>query len=91
MPTIGTFPLSFSLDAIGPMARTVAECAAADAVLAGDEPWSLEAAPLAGRRFAVLLGMPFDGIEDAVAKAFQASLDRLSRRRDGDGAPTRPR
>jgi len=79
IPTTGAFPLSFSLDAVGPMARTVAECAAADAMLAGDEPWDLEAAPLAGLRLAVPLGMPLDGLDETVSKAFQASLDRLSR------------
>src|SRR6476660_2581027 len=35
--TAGAFPLSFSLDSIGPMAKTVADCAKADAVMAGDE------------------------------------------------------
>ena len=38
VPTEGAFPLSFTLDSIGPMARTVAECAAADAVMAGEAP-----------------------------------------------------
>src|SRR6266567_1268892 len=35
VPTQGAFPLSFTLDSIGPMARRVADCAAADAVMAG--------------------------------------------------------
>ena len=46
MPTDGAFPLSFTLDSIGPMAKSVAECAAADAVMAG------EAAPGARARAA---------------------------------------
>ena len=33
MPTDGAFPLSFTLDSIGPMARTVADCALADAIM----------------------------------------------------------
>src|SRR3954468_20680339 len=37
VPTEGAFPLSYTLDSIGPMARTVADCAAADAVMAGEE------------------------------------------------------
>src|SRR5690349_11457688 len=34
VPTEGAFPLSYTLDSIGPMAKTVAQCAAADAVMA---------------------------------------------------------
>src|SRR6266513_2855355 len=34
LPTQGAFPLSFTLDSIGPMARNVADCALADAVMA---------------------------------------------------------
>ena len=36
VPTDGAFPLSFTLDSIGPMAKSVAECALADAVMAGE-------------------------------------------------------
>ena len=37
VPTDGAFPLSYTLDSIGPLARTVADCARADAVMAGDD------------------------------------------------------
>src|ERR1700744_5929956 len=37
VPTDGAFPLSYTLDSIGPIARTVADCAKADAVMAGEE------------------------------------------------------
>src|SRR5256885_15322377 len=37
VPTGGAFPLSFTLDSIGPMAKNVADCALADAVMAGEE------------------------------------------------------
>ena len=36
IPTDGVFPLSLSLDSIGSLARSVAGCAKADAVMAGD-------------------------------------------------------
>ena len=36
VPLAGALPLSFSLDSIGPLARTVACCALVDAVLAGE-------------------------------------------------------
>jgi aspartyl-tRNA(Asn)/glutamyl-tRNA(Gln) amidotransferase subunit A len=46
--TDGVFPLSYTLDSIGPLAKTVADCAHADAVMAGDEPWTVKS-PTAGR------------------------------------------
>ena len=48
VPTDGAFPLSFTLDSVGPLARTVAECARADAVMAGEDAYALDAAPLRG-------------------------------------------
>ena len=42
VPTDGAFPLSPTLDSIGPLARSVEACARADAVLAGEQPWVLE-------------------------------------------------
>ncbi len=36
VPTEGAFPPSYTLDSIGPLAKTVAACAHADAVLAGE-------------------------------------------------------
>src|SRR5215472_16776586 len=37
IPTEGAFPLSYTLDSIGPMAATVTDCARADAVMAAEE------------------------------------------------------
>ena len=37
IPTDGAFPLSYSIDSIGPLAKSVEACAKADAVMAGDE------------------------------------------------------
>src|SRR5208337_23034 len=56
IPTEGAFPLSTTLDSIGPLARSVADCARADAVLWGGELAdqdfaSAEPFPLAGLRF----------------------------------------
>src|SRR5258708_39492367 len=50
VPTAGTMPLSQTLDSIGPLAPTVACCAVLDAVLAGQAPGELGAAPAGGRR-----------------------------------------
>jgi aspartyl-tRNA(Asn)/glutamyl-tRNA(Gln) amidotransferase subunit A len=79
IPLDGAFPLSYSLDSIGPLARSVAECAAADAIMAGEEPETLEPASLAGLRIGVPRGSLFEETEPAVAEAFENSLARLSR------------
>ena len=46
VPLDGAFPLSGTLDSIGPLARSVADCARADAVMAGEEPAALVPFPL---------------------------------------------
>ena len=61
------------------MARTVAECFAADAVLAGHDDVRVEAAPLNGLRIGVARGFPLDDLDAAVAGAFEAALKTLSR------------
>ncbi len=77
VPLHGAFPLSYSLDSIGPLARTVAECAAADAVMAGEEPLPVQPASLAGLRLGLPQGQLLDGLEPAVATGFERALDRL--------------
>src|SRR5688572_8501913 len=46
IPRDGAYPLSFALDSIGPMARSVADCFVADAVMASERPSKLESASL---------------------------------------------
>jgi len=77
VPTDGAFPLSFTLDSIGPMAKTVADCAAADAVMAGEAAPRIETVPLAGLRLGIWQGMPFDGIDPTVTAAWTSALRRL--------------
>ncbi|WP_262271226.1 amidase [Microvirga yunnanensis] len=79
VPLDGTLPLSPSLDSIGPLARTVQDCAFADAVMAGEEPRVLTPHPLAGLRIGVPRGRLFSQSEPAVDQAFEASLTVLSR------------
>jgi aspartyl-tRNA(Asn)/glutamyl-tRNA(Gln) amidotransferase subunit A len=78
VPTEGAYPLSWTLDSIGPLARSVAECAATDAVMAGLEPQPLDAMPVAGLRIGVPRGLLFTETEDMVAQAFEETLSRLS-------------
>jgi aspartyl-tRNA(Asn)/glutamyl-tRNA(Gln) amidotransferase subunit A len=78
-PTEGAFPLSFSLDSIGPMARTVADCALADAVMAGEELEMVAPAPLAGLRLGALQGLVLTSVDDTVGRRYPAALDRLAK------------
>ncbi|MFL6736426.1 MAG: amidase [Sphingomonas sp.] len=77
--TDGAFPLSPTLDSIGPLARSVEACAATDAVLAGEQPWPLEPATLKGLRLGLPKGLPLDDLELSVANRFEAEIDRLGR------------
>jgi aspartyl-tRNA(Asn)/glutamyl-tRNA(Gln) amidotransferase subunit A len=77
VPTAGAFPLSTSLDSIGPLAATVGCCAALDAVLAGEPAVDLPPFPLAGLRLALPQTMVLENVEPAVARAFDSALDAL--------------
>jgi aspartyl-tRNA(Asn)/glutamyl-tRNA(Gln) amidotransferase subunit A len=79
IPTEGAFPLSQTLDSIGPMARSVAACAKADAIMAGEEPRPFEPAPLSGLRIGVAQGMPLERLDDTVSARFAMALDRLEK------------
>lgn len=78
VPTAGAFPLSFTLDSIGPLAATVQACADADAVMSGGETGPVEPAALGGLRIGVPRGRLFADTEPAVAQAFEATLGRLA-------------
>ena len=75
--TAGVFPLSHSIDSIGPIARSVVDCAKADAVMAGEEWKPLEPAPLANLRVGIAQGMPLENLDETVAKRFPQAIDRL--------------
>ncbi|WP_214473634.1 amidase [Mesorhizobium sp. dw_380] len=77
VPLTGAFPLSGTLDSIGPLARTVAQCAAADAVMAGEVPTELAAIPLAGLRIGIPRGVLFGEMEGGVAAGFEHCLGRI--------------
>jgi aspartyl-tRNA(Asn)/glutamyl-tRNA(Gln) amidotransferase subunit A len=77
--TEGAFPLSYSYDSIGPLARSVADCAKADAILAGEDFLPLLPVPLAGLRVGIIEGQPLANLDDTVATAFAAATDKLDR------------
>ena len=78
VPTAGAFPLSPTLDSVGPLARSVKACAKADAVLAGELPWALEPAPLSGLRIGIPQGVPLDELDAEVGSRFEMALDRIA-------------
>jgi len=79
VPRDGAFPLSATLDSIGPLARSVAECAAADMVMAGEEPVALDPISLAGLRVGIPRGVLFDSTEEEVTAAFDRCIRELER------------
>jgi aspartyl-tRNA(Asn)/glutamyl-tRNA(Gln) amidotransferase subunit A len=79
VPTDGAFPLSFSLDSIGPMARTVADCALADAVMAGEEPEAVEPTTLSGLRIGALQGLALTSVDETVGRRYPSALKRLAK------------
>ncbi len=79
VPLDGGVPLSTSLDSFGPLANSVACCAALDAVLA-DEPLApIRPLSIKGMRLAVPTTIALDELDDAVAKNFDRVLQTLSR------------
>jgi len=77
VPTEGAFPLSKTLDSIGPIARSVADCAKADAIMAGEDFVPLQPIALAGLRFGIAEGLPLGGLDQIVTPAFATAIGRL--------------
>ena len=77
VPITGTVPLSPTLDSVGPLAATVADCARVDAVLAGEPVEPLPQLNLRGLRLPVLGGLWLSGLDAHVAAAFDAAVRRL--------------
>lgn len=74
VPLDGTFPLSTSLDSVGPLAATVDDCAALDAVLAGEPACDLTPFPPEGLRLALPQTLVLDDVEPAVARVFDRTI-----------------
>ena len=77
--TAGAFPLSQSMDSIGPIARSVMDCAKADAVMAGDDFKPLDPAALVNLRVGIAQGTPLENLDETVAKRFPQAIDALER------------
>jgi aspartyl-tRNA(Asn)/glutamyl-tRNA(Gln) amidotransferase subunit A len=78
VPLDGAFPLSYTLDTVGPLANTVACCAAYDSILAGEPPAPLTALPVKGLRLLLPRSSILDDLDPEVGRAFDAALTKLS-------------
>ena len=82
VPREGAYPLSWTLDSVGPLANSVACCAAYDAILAGEPSAALDELPVKGMRLMLPKSSALLDLDQEVETAFQASIRKLS----GDGA-----
>jgi aspartyl-tRNA(Asn)/glutamyl-tRNA(Gln) amidotransferase subunit A len=78
VPRDGAFPLSFTLDSVGPLVNSVACAAAYDAVLAA-EPQSALDLDAKGIRLLLPRSSALEDLDEDVGAAFEASLSRLSK------------
>ena len=82
VPREGAFPLSYTLDSVGPLARSVSCCAVFDAILAADGPPADARAPepaaLPSLRLLTPRCFALDDIDPPVAAAFERALAALS-------------
>src|SRR5437660_12676077 len=68
VPREGAFPLSFTLDSVGPLANSVACCAAYDAVLSGEDV-AMSELPVKGLRLLLPRSSALDDLDRDVSAA----------------------
>jgi aspartyl-tRNA(Asn)/glutamyl-tRNA(Gln) amidotransferase subunit A len=78
VPRDGAFPLSWTLDSVGPLANSVECCAAYDSILAGEES-ILENIPAKGLRLMLPKSSAIEDLDAGVGKAFATALSKLSK------------
>src|SRR5437773_6404739 len=77
VPRDGAFPLSYTLDSVGPLANSVPCCASYDAVLSG-EGGDLAAMPAKGLRLQLPRAMATEDLDPEVDNAFERALKKLA-------------
>ena len=78
-PMQGVFPLSPTLDTLGPLAHTVEDCALADAALRGVLVPEARRGPVSMLRIFIPETLVFDGCQRAVVDNFEAAVERLAK------------
>jgi aspartyl-tRNA(Asn)/glutamyl-tRNA(Gln) amidotransferase subunit A len=79
VPIEGAFPLSPSLDSVGPLAPSVACARLVDQVMAGENPSAISKRSVEGMRFLVAESVVLDGLDEETAQAFDRALSKLSK------------
>lgn len=75
----GVFPLSETLDSVGPIGRTVEDCILVEMLLRGAATSAVRRAPLAGQRLVMATNVVLDEIEPDVATGLEAAIDDLAK------------
>jgi aspartyl-tRNA(Asn)/glutamyl-tRNA(Gln) amidotransferase subunit A len=78
VPREGAYPLSWTLDSVGPLASSVACCAAYDAILAGEPSAALDELPVKGLRLMLPKSSALQDLDKEVETAFQSCVSKLS-------------
>jgi aspartyl-tRNA(Asn)/glutamyl-tRNA(Gln) amidotransferase subunit A len=78
IPRAGAFPLSFTLDSIGPLANSVGCCAAYDSILAAEPETPLPSLGANGLRLLLPRSSALEDLDAGVGTAFESALSRLS-------------
>lgn len=78
LPLTGVVPLCETFDTIGPLCRTVEDCALTLAALEGSKAADLSGTSLVGARLAVLETAALDDLRPEPARAFEDALARLA-------------
>ncbi|MBZ4690793.1 MAG: amidase [Cereibacter sp.] len=73
----GVVPLAETFDTVGPLARSVEDCALLLAAMEGARAPDLRGASLQGQRFLVLETVALDDLRDAPARGFDDAVTRL--------------
>lgn len=79
LPLTGVVPLCETFDTVGPLARSVEDCAHLLAALEGRRAPDLEGTSLTGARLMVLETVALDDLRDRPARGFDDALTRLAR------------
>ena len=79
IPLDGVYPLSSTLDSVGPLALTVGCCIITDAILDDRVPVIPKALPIENLRFGIPQNYVLDDLDDHVASTFESTLEKLAR------------
>lgn len=73
----GVVPLCLTFDTVGPLCRSIADCAALFAILDGTKPADLRGASVKGLDFAILDSVVMDDVRAEPNAAFEAAVRKL--------------